>query len=56
VTADDVRRAFPSAAIVIVEGHAPGGSPSTLVVIEDDAMRIVREGAVSRSAIEARLE
>ncbi len=60
ISSDHVRRAFPDAvargALWVLDGIAPGKSPSTVVVVDDDALRIVREGAVSRAAIESLLE
>jgi tRNA A37 threonylcarbamoyladenosine synthetase subunit TsaC/SUA5/YrdC len=38
--------------MVVVEGRAPGGSPSTVVVIEDGRHRIVRVGSITVRKIE----
>jgi len=40
--------------VIIDAGPTPGGLPST-VVEADETLRIVREGAIPRSAIEAAL-
>jgi tRNA A37 threonylcarbamoyladenosine synthetase subunit TsaC/SUA5/YrdC len=54
-----VREAFAEAAergeLVIVESQAPGGRPSTVVVIESGAPRIVRAGAIDAADIERAL-
>lgn len=39
--------------LVIVAGRAPGGSPSTLVTITGERVRVIREGQVPRSALAA---
>jgi L-threonylcarbamoyladenylate synthase len=39
--------------LLIVEGRAAGGSPSTLVEITGDRVRILRQGRVSHSALAA---
>jgi L-threonylcarbamoyladenylate synthase len=54
-TAPEVEQAFGSDIDVIIDaGPTPGGPPST-VVEADETLRIIREGAVPRSAIEAAL-
>jgi L-threonylcarbamoyladenylate synthase len=54
-TAHEVERAFGSEIDVIIDaGPTPGGLPST-VVEADETLRIVREGVIPRSAIEAAL-
>jgi L-threonylcarbamoyladenylate synthase len=51
---EDVERAFSGEKdLVIVGGRAPGGSPSTLVEIDGNRIRIVRQGAVSREQLAA---
>lgn len=54
---EDVERAFASeiaaGKLFVVSGRAPGGAPSTLVVVEGDEVRLVREGAIAVEAIEA---
>jgi len=56
-TPEQVVRAFAQAAgrgdLVILPGRAPGGSPSTLVEITGERVRIVRPGHVSRSDLAA---
>jgi L-threonylcarbamoyladenylate synthase len=56
---EQVREAFAEAAergeLVIVESQAPGGRPSTVVVIESGAPRIVRAGAIDAADIERAL-
>jgi L-threonylcarbamoyladenylate synthase len=48
---DQVVRAFAAAQgaeqLITIPGHAPGGAPSTLVAVDDNRVRIVREGQVS---------
>jgi L-threonylcarbamoyladenylate synthase len=52
-TALEVERAFGSEIDMIIDaGPTPGGLPST-VVEADEGLRIVREGVIPRSAIEA---
>jgi L-threonylcarbamoyladenylate synthase len=54
-TAREVEQAFGATVDVIIDaGPTPGGLPST-VVEADETLRIVREGAIPRSAIEAAL-
>ncbi len=45
--------AVESGDLVVVEGDAPGGPPSTIVAFDGDDWRIVREGAVSGAEVEA---
>jgi L-threonylcarbamoyladenylate synthase len=52
-TACEVEQAFGSDIDLIVDaGPTPGGLPSTVVEV-DESLRIVREGAIPRNAIEA---
>ena len=54
-TAEAVQQALGDAVDLILDaGPAPGGLPST-VVDAHESLRIVREGAIARSVIEARL-
>lgn len=54
-TAEAVQQAFGDAVDLILDaGPAPGGLPST-VVDAQESLRIVREGAIGRSEIEATL-
>jgi L-threonylcarbamoyladenylate synthase len=54
-TAREVEQAFGAKVDVIIDaGPTPGGLPST-VVEADETLRIVREGAIPRNAIEAAL-
>jgi L-threonylcarbamoyladenylate synthase len=54
LTHDDVRAYFEGrASLMIVGAAAPGGMPSTVVEIDDTAMKIVRPGAVPASVVEA---
>ena len=54
-TAGEVEQAFGAEVDVIIDaGPTPGGLPST-VVEADETLRIIREGAIPRSAIEAAL-
>jgi tRNA A37 threonylcarbamoyladenosine synthetase subunit TsaC/SUA5/YrdC len=39
--------------LLLVDGDCPGGKPSTVVVVTADGVRIAREGAIERRAIEA---
>lgn len=56
VDSKDVERVFEGEAkagrLVVVPGRAPGGRPSTLVVIEGGEVRVVREGAIARERVE----
>jgi L-threonylcarbamoyladenylate synthase len=58
-THEEVVRAFASApegegaGLMILPGRAPGGSPSTLVQVIGENVRVVREGQVPRSALAA---
>jgi len=56
LTDAQVRRTFSSVLpdhLIVLPGRAPGGVPSTVVVVEDDAYRVVRPGAVSEARIRA---
>lgn len=39
--------------LVVLDGDCPGGKPSTVVVVTADGVRIAREGAIDRRAIDA---
>lgn len=56
VESSEVERVFAPAIaaleLVVVPGRAPGGRPSTLVVIEGGEVRVVREGAIAREKVE----
>lgn len=41
--------------LVVVDGWAPGGAPSTVVVIRGDHVRLVRAGAIQTHRLEAAL-
>lgn len=53
---EDVEEAFSEerarGELVVVPGEAPGGAPSTLIAVEGNRIRLVREGAISAKAIE----
>jgi L-threonylcarbamoyladenylate synthase len=51
----EVRAAFPNAvgALRICPGAAPGGVPSTVVVVEGNAVHVVRVGAISEGRVRA---
>jgi len=55
-SAAEVRAAFASAvaerALLVVEGSAAGGAPSTLVVVRGASLRVVREGAIPATEVE----
>lgn len=54
---DDVRGYFTGrAGLLVLEGQAEGGMPSTVVEIEDSTLRIVRPGAVPQSVLDAAAE
>jgi L-threonylcarbamoyladenylate synthase len=59
-TALAVERAFGEAlragALTVWRDEAPGGLPSTLVVVEGNRARIARDGAVKRESVEKVLE
>lgn len=46
-TSDQARAYFGTGLAAIVEGHAPGGLPSTLVDATGAALRVLRAGAIS---------
>lgn len=52
---EDVEMAFAAeiarGELLVLPGHSPGGAPSTLVVVEDDDVRLVRKGAISVEAV-----
>jgi L-threonylcarbamoyladenylate synthase len=50
VTDHDVRRAF-GAAIAVVPGRSPGGAPSTVVRVERETVRVLRQGALTAAQI-----
>lgn len=56
---DQVERAFARAVadgeLVVVPGSAPGGAPSTVVVVEHDALSVARAGAIPTDKIERAL-
>ncbi len=50
VNADEVRRAFAAADdLLLVEGQAPGGAPSTVVVFDGERWSVARHGAITES-------
>ena len=52
-TAAEVARSFPSGLDLIVDGGpSRGDKPSTVLALDGDAPRLIREGAVSRSELE----
>jgi len=54
---EQVLGSFPDAvhhgALLVVPGESPGGAPSTLITIHGETLRLVREGAIARSRVEA---
>lgn len=53
LNAEDVRRYFgDSVDFVLDGGKTPGGKPSTVVGIDNDALTVIREGVISLSEIE----
>jgi L-threonylcarbamoyladenylate synthase len=46
---------FSQPVLVIAGGRAPGGVPSTIVRVTGEQLKILREGAISASAIAAAL-
>lgn len=56
-TSEEVEAAFSEEIarkdLVVRKGRAPGGAASTLVVVEKDEVRLVREGAISVAAMKA---
>ncbi len=55
-TTAEVRGAFPPSQrdlLHLMPGTAPGGAPSTVVVVEGDEVRVVREGAISEGRVRA---
>lgn len=55
VTADEAAAQLPDADLVVDGGPCPGGVESTVVDVTVDPPRILREGAIPASAIEAAL-
>lgn len=54
---DDVRAYFTGrGGLLVLEGQANGGMPSTVVEIEGNTVRIVRPGAVPQSVLDAESE
>jgi L-threonylcarbamoyladenylate synthase len=57
VSAAEVRGAFAeeidAGRLFVTQGHAPGGAPSTLVLVEGDRVRVLRTGAIATEAIDA---
>jgi L-threonylcarbamoyladenylate synthase len=51
----DARRYFGTAVDAYVDGGALPGNASTVLAVEDEGVRILREGLVSRAAIDAAL-
>jgi L-threonylcarbamoyladenylate synthase len=55
VVSADVERSFAEAimlgALSVIRGQAPGGAPSTLVAVEDGAIRILRAGQIPEDEI-----
>jgi len=55
-SAAQVRAAFEHALaerkLLVVDGIAPGGPPSTLVVVRGASLRVVRQGAISAQEVE----
>lgn len=53
--ASEVRAAFPAAAasgrLLVIDARAPGGPPSTLVVVDGEGARIARDGAVPGDSV-----
>lgn len=53
VTADEVRMYFGDTVDLVIDGgRTPGGKPSTVVGIDNDALTVIREGVISLSEIE----
>ncbi|HEY6561856.1 MAG TPA: L-threonylcarbamoyladenylate synthase [Polyangiaceae bacterium] len=42
--------------LYVLAGSAPGGAPSTVVIVDGDHVKVVREGAIVREHIERALE
>jgi len=59
VDASEVERVFAgkvrAGELVVLPGRAPGGAPSTIVAVEEGALRVVREGAIPKATLEAAL-
>ena len=53
--AEALAGADPAPDLIVDGGRAPGGVPSTIVLISDHGLEVLREGAISRSALEAAL-
>ena len=57
--AESVRREFAEAVrcgeLFVLDGAAPGGAPSTVVLVEPSGIRVVREGAIAAARVFAEL-
>jgi len=54
INADDVRSTIgPELDLILDGGDAPGGVPSTVIAIERDELRLIREGAIPFAVISA---
>lgn len=51
-TSDEVIEAFNNELAAVIEGKSVSNTPSTIVLVEDDCARIIREGVVTKEDIE----
>src|SRR5438093_6931185 len=56
LTADQALQAVGAHVALVLDGGRTGGLPSTVVVIEGSRVRVARDGAVSRTTLEAALD
>lgn len=52
MNSDEVKKYFPDELDYIVEGHADGGKPSTIVDVTGDEVKIVRQGCITKEMID----
>lgn len=59
VGSEQVERAFAAEVrageLLVLPGTAPGGAPSTIVAVQANELRVLREGALPKSTLEAAL-
>src|SRR5688500_7163590 len=53
LTAGEALRVLGAAVALVLDGGRVGGAPSTVVALDGDRLRVLREGAVSRAALDA---
>jgi tRNA A37 threonylcarbamoyladenosine synthetase subunit TsaC/SUA5/YrdC len=51
LTAEEAARALGDAVALVLDGGRVGGAPSTVVLVGDEGVRVLREGAISAAEI-----